>query len=162
MFLGEKIFAVATLYFVLGWWRFGQTVGKWLFRVRVRSLENKPVALWRCAVRAVTLSWGPLLLGGISVINHAVYGVWGIGDAGPNQPNHPPLAKVFGLMAALIFLVYVVGLVWAGIRRHKRAWHDLVAGTMVVYHLPSAGGRSRGRAGAFGLGPLSRTSSRDR
>jgi len=161
IFLDEWVLVVAALYFVLGWWRFGQTVGKWLFRLRVRTVENRSVALWRCFVRAVALSWGLLLVGVISVINHSIFGVWGVGDGGPGFSDPPPLAKLLGVLAGLILLVHAIGLVWAGIRGHKRAWHDLISGTMVVYHLPSAGGGSKIRAGAFGLGPLSRTGSRD-
>jgi tRNA A-37 threonylcarbamoyl transferase component Bud32/uncharacterized RDD family membrane protein YckC len=150
------------LYLVLGWWRFGKTLGKWLFQLRVRTVENEPPPLWRCVVRAVLLFWGPLLCVVLAAINRAVFGVWGVGDAGPAYSEEPALAKILVLLFFLIFVVHAFGLVWAGIRRHKRAWHDLLSGTMVVYHLPSTGGASGGGPGPPVPGPLSRSSSPDR
>jgi len=156
------VFFVAAAYFVLGWWRFGQTAGKWLFRLRVRTVENAPLPLWRCAFRAAALSWGLLAFGVVSAINRAALGVWGVGDFGPGHGEDPLLAKILVAATVLIFVVHLLGMVWAGIRRHKRAWHDLVSGTMVVYYLPSGGGASDPASGAVGLGPLSRSGSRDR
>jgi tRNA A-37 threonylcarbamoyl transferase component Bud32/uncharacterized RDD family membrane protein YckC len=151
--------AVFGLYLVLGWWRFGQTLGKWLFKLRVRTVDNQPLPLWRCVIRAVLLFWGPLAVVVVVVISRSVFGVWGIGNAGPDYAGQRGLATLFVLIVTVLSGIHVFGLAWAGLRRHKRAWHDLLSGTMVVYHLPSAGSGSEDAYGEVAPGLLSRSSS---
>jgi hypothetical protein len=47
--------------------------------------------------------------------------------------------KILFMIVYLSLLVaYLVGFVWAGVKRHKLAWHDLASRTQVIYLLPSA------------------------
>ncbi len=152
---------LASAYVVLGWWRFGKTFGKWLFKLRVRTVENEPLSLGRAFLRSVAWSWAWILFAGINVISRVVFGVWGVGGGGPTYARAPGLALALAILSGLIFLAYLIGLLWAGFRSHKRAWHDLVSGTMVVYHLPSAPGSRGAGDHSTTLGPISRSGSRD-
>jgi uncharacterized RDD family membrane protein YckC len=134
------------IYFVGGWWRFGQTIGKWLFRLRVRTLDDQPPSLARCATRLAALCWGFFALVLVCVIAYAV------GLASPQLGTTPLQVLQMVWRLPLIRVVYVlviiahVGLfIWTGLRRDRRAPHDRVSGTMVVYYFPA---RSPARRGA--------------
>ncbi len=150
------------VYLVLGWFFWGKTLGKWLFRLRVRTVDNGPPSLWRCVVRAVLLFWGPLVVSAIAGISRVVFGVWGPDDAMSVYAEHSGPATLLVVLAVVVMVIHGVGLVWAGFRSHKRTWHDLLSGTMVVYHMDSTGTSSGGASPEVTPGLMSRSSSSDR
>ncbi|MFH2008562.1 MAG: protein kinase [bacterium] len=132
--LGLLLYAAYT---IVGWWRNGQTVGKWLFKLRVRTVENGPLTLWRAAARFAAQNWGHVVMFAIAVALRATFGAWNLNVTDEVYDKSPAAVVLFIVLLSLTYLLYFVSLMWAGVRRHNRTWHDFVAGTMVVYHLPS-------------------------
>lgn len=105
--VSAAISVAAFLYEVLLTWRFGQTLGKWFLKVRVRRLETAgPPDLWHSAVRAVVVTALPLVL---------------ITDR-----LSPGAGMALDVGAALVLLAFVL------LRPDTRGLHDLAAGTRVV------------------------------
>lgn len=128
------------LYLVLGWWRVGKTVGKWLFRLRLRTTDGGAPSLLRCLARLVALGWGPLLIAA-AVAAQTLLGVESAGFVEGNYDGFDAFwrdnagAVLSVVPQAIVALLYVVGLGWAGLSRRRQAWHDLVCRTIVVYDL---------------------------
>ncbi|MBW2529606.1 MAG: protein kinase [Deltaproteobacteria bacterium] len=142
--VGHWAWLVFGAYAVLGWWRTGKTVGKWLFRLRVRTQDDGPPSLVRCLGRLVAFGWGPLLIVAVASVQALVIGQTSFqiegsyDDFGAFWRDHG--ATVLALVPyvaayVVIGLSYLVGLAWAGVRRHRQTWHDLVCRTMVVYDM---------------------------
>lgn len=119
------------LYQVLGWWRRGQTVGKWLFRIQVRSKDNTPAPLGSCVLRAVFCNVGLWMMLAISVVGGVVSGNFNPGDLPPQTPMKE-LADLVSVSALLLTAAF-----WgvAIFRRDRRALYDLMSGTAVFYRL---------------------------
>lgn len=98
------LLAWTALYFGLGWWLFGKTVGKALLGLRVVRDDG--------------------------------------GALGPVRS----LVRVLGY--ALSALVLGLGFAWVAVDRERRAWHDLLARTRVVYDWRPHAGVARGTPSA--------------
>jgi uncharacterized RDD family membrane protein YckC len=134
------------LYCVGCWWRNGQTAGKWLFRLQVRTLDNQLPSLGRSIIRFLCLYSGPLaafllfLLGQLTVgspnglrftaHSSADFARFGL----EAMRRHGPIALLV-LGYTLIGLAYLAMTLWVGFRRDLRGVHDLAAGTIVVYNI---------------------------
>ena len=117
-------------YFALGWWRSGHTVGKWLFRLQVRSVDKKPLTLGQCVLRAFLLTFGIWAVKVLSLLLRL---------AGYSFLEHPAASFIgFVFLAA-----YALGLVF---RSDRRGVHDLIAGTSVHYKLGVNGRPSSGNS----------------
>ncbi len=105
--LSAAISVAAFAYEVLLTWRFGQTVGKRLLKVRVRRLDTTgPPDLWHSTARAVVVTALPLAL----ISDRLSSGTGMALDVG----------------AGLVLLAFVL------LRPDTRGLHDLAAGTRVV------------------------------
>lgn len=139
---------ISGLYYLLCWWLWkGRSVGKWLFRLRIRTDEHERPGLLRCLVRLVTYWWGLFVILGLGLVTRAVFGDANLALSDPRvQPKW--LAVTLIVLVVITSVLWALGFFWAVLRRHKRAWHDLMSRTMVVYDLPEAGPNVRSRAAA--------------
>jgi uncharacterized RDD family membrane protein YckC/predicted Ser/Thr protein kinase len=143
------VWLLVPFYVIGGWWRYGQTVGKWLFRLQVRELDNQLPSLWHCAVRFLVFNWGPLAIALLSLVAWLT-----LPNPSMGFPRGTPPTEVFRQASShvLVIIGYVAisitylatMAIWTGVRRDRRGLHDRASGTMVVYHL---GARSPRRAG---------------
>ncbi len=128
--LGDFALLAFASYQVVGWWRWGQTVGKWLFRIRVRALSNAKPTFRQAVLRFLASNVH------IFVIVAASFAIWFLsGTWGEDLPDGHELQPLFGGVAGLGLLVSFGLYLVAGFRRDRRAVHDLLAGTKVVYKL---------------------------
>lgn len=118
--------------------RLGQTLGKWLMHIEVRAIDGSRPGMWRSAGRTLTSLWLPLLVG-VTLLSTA--GPSGLATLlaelsgqDVNAFGRVLLALVLG--NGVLTALYVAGLVFALLHPHKRAVHDLLASTEVVYRLP--------------------------
>jgi uncharacterized RDD family membrane protein YckC len=88
---GRIVWLLYPFYCIGGWWRWGQTIGKWLFRLQVRTLDNARLPLPRCALRFVILNWGAWAALSLVVVQRLVFGSWSLGPLPPPRP--PALEK---------------------------------------------------------------------
>jgi uncharacterized RDD family membrane protein YckC len=128
----------------------GQTPGKYLLRIQVQRLDGGRLGLALGLARAVATIWLPFLLG--------LYVLWYQGFAALTE-NINGLARPKGVQAEVLVivsnsalaLVYAAGLALAAVQRQKRAVHDFLVGSRVIYRLGTRGGpalsrRARGPA----------------
>jgi len=142
--------AVATIYW-LGWVGalvhlaaitvahslLGQTPGKWLMNVQVRCIDGSKLGLARSLARTLTSLWLPLLIGLTFVLTAGSSGL----ALALSQIRHQDLGAFARLLTglalgnSLLLALYLAGLVVAFLGKEKRAVHDLLAKTEVVYVL---------------------------
>ena len=137
------IWVLIPFYVIGGWWRYGQTVGKWLFRLQVRELDHQLPSLKRCVVRFLVFNWGPLAIALLSLV------AWlALPNPSMSFPRGTPPAEVFRQASSHVLVIFgyvaisitylATMAVWTGVRRDRRGLHDRASGTMVVYHLSSS------------------------
>jgi len=125
-------------YVVIGWWRRGKTLGKWIFQLRIRTQKDERLSFLRAAARFVVLNWGLIVIGVVATVR-----LWSV-DLLPDgfEGSYDDFRDywVSNSEALLGVLVYTpvlffqgLGLLWAGVRRHRLALHDLICRTQVVY-----------------------------
>ncbi|MDY0001850.1 MAG: protein kinase [Polyangia bacterium] len=143
---------MAAAYLVLSLWLFGCTFGKWLFRLRVRTDEGERLGLGRALLRLVCQCWVAGVLIPLRFVSTSVFGTSHLDFDDPVVAGNQAMAVIVVVCASVAFAFYIFGYLWAGIRRHKAAWHDLWSRTRVVYDLPEAGAapRSQRRGGTHG------------
>jgi uncharacterized RDD family membrane protein YckC len=163
-FILHGIWLVVVLYLLLGWWRFGATVGKWLFRLRVRSLEGGRLTLPMACLRVLAIHWAPLAIAGLAVVQFLIFRSWNVnvggyqGDPGQYLADNG-LKLLFGIVYLGLCVAYLVGFAWAGLQTEKLAWHDLASRTQVIYLLPTVDlPRRAAEAPRQASGTLARTS----
>ena len=112
----------------------GQTLGKFLLRIRVVSLTGGALGWQRAILRTVASLWMPgvvaLLLTAISVLER-LSGRF----AATYQEELLPVRVGMSAGTGLLVLLYSGGLMLAAFQRDKRAFHDLFAGSRVVYQM---------------------------
>ncbi|MBK8996263.1 MAG: protein kinase [Myxococcales bacterium] len=118
--------------------RFGQTLGKWLMSIEVRSTSGERIGMLASLGRTITSLWLPLLVAltlfvttGSSSFDLAVAHVQAR-DA--NAFARLLLATVLG--NGVLCTLYAAGLSAALLHPAKRAVHDLLLSSEVVYRLP--------------------------
>lgn len=122
----------------------GRTVGKHLLNLRVQRTDGRPLDWKRAAGRTFASLWMPVVVGLIILLTRGVAELTSLIER--LQPSE--LAAVQSLLIAIVIgnallsLLYFGGMVMAAFHPQKRAAHDLVAGTHVVYALRGAGSRA--------------------
>jgi uncharacterized RDD family membrane protein YckC len=106
-------------------WRFGRTLGKRLFGVRIRPLIGVPIDLRRAAKRAMMrlAAFLPSIVFALSSAGWPEFAPW--------LSQHPAWELVFGIAAALWLFAFAVNYIVATSRR-RLPWHDRWAGTEAV------------------------------
>jgi len=104
------------IYFVILHGLYGQTVGKYLMKVKVVALNGSPIGFKRAVLRDLL----QIILVGASLI--PVLNI-NLGET-PDEPVTPVLIlmSIWGLADVIVYLLNPAG----------RALHDLIAGTIVV------------------------------
>jgi uncharacterized RDD family membrane protein YckC len=117
---------------------FGQTAAKYVLRIQVQRMEGTRLGLPRSLARAVAAAWLPFWLGSLTLWGQGLPGF----EAKVNQLARLDAARNL-LMPVLVgngvvlVLLYAAGMAVAAFHPQKRALHDLVVGTRVVYRMGS-------------------------
>ncbi len=115
----------------------GQTAGKYLLNVEVRRTDGGKLGLFRSMARTLSSMWLPFLIGFIILLSEGASALEAILER--MQPKELDALQAFVTAIvignALLTLLYIAGLVLAAFHPQKRAAHDLVVGTEVVYRL---------------------------
>jgi uncharacterized RDD family membrane protein YckC len=115
---------------------FGQTAAKYVLRIRVERPDGTRLGLGRSLARIVAAMWLPFWFGivtlshGIDQFKESVAQLAHVGAA-------KELLMPFVMGNAFLVLLYVAGLVIAAVDPQKRAAHDRLIGSQVVYRLGS-------------------------
>jgi uncharacterized RDD family membrane protein YckC len=134
IFLGGWAFLAAGVYFIVLGRLGGQTLGKRLMKLQVTDLDGWPPRWTASGLRFLVAVWGPVLwwLVGLSV--------WMFGRDRVfhfrlrDLSSHTLiLPEVLLALLGLTLLAYLAGLLLAAFHPQRRALHDLVAGTQVIY-----------------------------
>jgi len=113
----------------------GQTLGKYLLRIEVQRLDGGRLTLPRALGRTLVELWFPILA---SLFILTTLGI------GALEQRVQQLAKLEEAKSLILFLIgsyailallYAFGFILAAIHRQKRAAHDLLVGSQVVYRL---------------------------
>ncbi|HMJ11074.1 MAG TPA: protein kinase [Polyangiaceae bacterium] len=117
----------------------GQTLGKYLFNLQVRRSDGGKLGLLRSMARTLSSMWLPFLIGFIILLSEGRSALKATLER--MQPSEldalQALLTAIVIGNALLTLLYVAGLVLAAFHPQKRAAHDLIVGTEVVYRLPN-------------------------
>jgi uncharacterized RDD family membrane protein YckC len=117
--------------------RFGQTPGKWLMNVQVQCVDGSQLGLGRSALRTLSSLWLPLLIGLTFVVTTGGTGL-AVALSQIRSQDVNAFARLLAGLAlgnSLLLALYLGGLVVALLTNEKRAVHDLLAKTEVVYRL---------------------------
>lgn len=115
----------------------GQTLAKYLLRIQVRQPDGSKLGLWRAAVRTTMSLWMPLSVFTTILVSEGLVELQGAieqlrpGEMAELQSFVVAMAVGHGLLS----LLYGGGLVLAAFHPQKRALHDLVVGSVVLYQL---------------------------
>src|SRR6185369_17587275 len=119
----------------LGQAYFGQTAAKYVLRMRVERLDGTRLGLWRSASRMIASMWLPVWFGTLILLTkgpesfeNSVKQLARLDDA------RTLMVSTIGGNAVLL-LLYAVGMGMAALHPQKRALHDLLAGSRVVYRI---------------------------
>ena len=113
----------------------GQTLAKYVLRIQVQRLDGGRLGLLRSLARTVAQLWLPVLL--------SLFVVWtkGLTELKGSIVKLDELAGVESIVGALIVsqlvltLLYAAGFLLAAAQRQKRAVHDFIVGSRVIYRL---------------------------
>jgi uncharacterized RDD family membrane protein YckC/tRNA A-37 threonylcarbamoyl transferase component Bud32 len=115
----------------------GRTVGKHLLNLRVQRTDGRPLELKRATARTLASLWMPVVVGLIILLTRGVAELTTLIER--LQPSELDAVRSLVLAIvignALLSLLYFAGLAMAAFHPQKRAAHDLVAGTHVIYAL---------------------------
>lgn len=115
----------------------GQTIGKYLLNLQVRRLDGGKLGFGRSAARTVASMWLPFLVGLVILITQGRGGL----EVAVHQIQLSDVDAFKGLVFAvllgnaLLSLLYAAGLALAAFHPQKRAAHDLIVGSEVIYRL---------------------------
>src|SRR5262249_41613007 len=116
---------------------YGQTAGKYVLRLQVQRQDGTRLGLARSLARTVTAMWLPFLVG--------LGSIWfeGFGSFELMVKQLSKLSAAQTLIVPMILSHATVALLWGGglalaaFDRQKRAAHDLLVGSRVIYRLGS-------------------------
>ncbi len=111
------------VYFAFFTWAAGGTPGKLVLRLKVVCVDGSPVTGGRAFLRF--LGYGIELVPGM-IIAGMMAAIVAVGSLVLQQPL---LTAVLGAFATVLVFV---GYIWAAFDPRKQAWHDKLAGTVVV------------------------------
>jgi uncharacterized RDD family membrane protein YckC len=144
----EVTFALFGIYTVVGHRRWGQTLGKRLFRLRLQG-TSRAVTIPRLILRFLVKFWGPvaallmlhLSLGwpfgaaDVRTVKEEVNRIIGWGEIPFLDTGVEDLLSLFWGPNLSLSIPWMVGLLFALFDQNRRALHDLFAHTRVVYSM---------------------------
>jgi uncharacterized RDD family membrane protein YckC len=116
---------------------YGQTAGKYVLRLQVQRADGTRLGLPRALARTVAAMWLPFLIG--------LGSIWtqGLGSFEATVTQLSKLDAARALIVPMLLGNVALALLWggglavAGFEKQKRAAHDLLVGSRVVYRLGS-------------------------
>jgi uncharacterized RDD family membrane protein YckC len=127
-------FGAWAVHYIAGHRRWGQTVGKRIFRLRIQG-STRAINVPGLLLRLLVTLWGPLLAVGVSLVGRAEGLSWQAGWGGllaGRADSAEALLAAYGLQG-LIGVLWAIGLLLPVIDPHRRALHDLLGRTRVIY-----------------------------
>ena len=115
---------------------FGQTAAKYVLRIRVERPDGTRLGLGRSLARVVAAMWLPFWFG-IVTLSHGFDAFKGSVDQLAHVGAAKELLAPFVMGNAFLVLLYLAGLAIAAVDPQKRAAHDRLIGSQVVYRLGS-------------------------
>jgi uncharacterized RDD family membrane protein YckC len=115
----------------------GQTAGKYLMNLKARRPDGRPLGFVRAAARTAASLWLPFLVGMVILLTKGGSELkTTIEHMSPTQVDaFRSLLTAIAIGYALPSLMYVGGLVLAAWHPQKRAAHDLIVGSEIVYKM---------------------------
>ncbi len=144
----EITFTLFGVYTVLGHRRWGQTLGKRLFRLSIQG-TSRALTVPRLLLRFVVKFWGPLVAmlmlhfslawtfgsADVRTVKDEVNRLLGWGEIPFLDTNVEDLVRLFWGPNIALALPWMAGFLFAIFDRNRRAVHDLCAHTRVVYSM---------------------------
>ncbi len=135
--LGVAGLALHLVYVTLAHARYGQTIGKFLLHLQVRRTDGGRLGIGRSLARTVASMWFPFLTGLVILLTQGGGGLTLAIEQIQLTDVDAFQALVLGVAVSnlLSSLLFAAGLALAAFHPGKRAMHDLVVGSEVVYRL---------------------------
>jgi uncharacterized RDD family membrane protein YckC len=137
-FLGAGGLFVHLVYVTVGHAFFGQTLGKYLLNIEVRrSHGGGRIGLWRAVARTLVAMWLPALIGVVILLTQGRHHLAEmIDNMKPSElSDFRGVVVAFVVSNVLLSLLYAVSIGIAAFHPHKRAVHDFLGSSEVVYRL---------------------------
>jgi uncharacterized RDD family membrane protein YckC len=127
------------IYFMAAWTTGWGTLGQWLFRLRVQRDDDAPLSAFGSLKRFAAMHWGMGVTALIIAIMHFGFGINEIDiKAGEvTTPGDPVLQIVIASAIGVVLVIWLLGAMVSAVHPRKRALHDLLTGTKVIYKLDS-------------------------
>ncbi len=136
-FLGWPALAVHLVYVTIAHAYRGQTLGKYLLNLRATRSDGAPLGLGRSFVRTVISLWLPFMIGATILFTEGRGQLTAVIEQ--MQPAQFEAFQSFLIALAvgnaLLSVLYLAGLGLALVHPQKRAAHDLLCGSQVIYAL---------------------------
>lgn len=137
-FLGWAGLVLHLVYLTVAHAFFGQTLGKYLLRIQVRRIDGSRLGLPRALGRTAAALWLPFMIGLITVWTQGLQelraSILQLAQLGTARSLIVPIV----VTNATLTLVFASGYLLAAVQRQKRAVHDFLAGTEVIFRMPGA------------------------
>jgi uncharacterized RDD family membrane protein YckC len=137
-FLGWPGLMLHLVYVTAGHAYFGQTLGKYLLRIQVRRLDGARLGVPRAFGRTAAALWLPFLTGLLILWTEGLSGLRGSILQLAQLGTARTLVLPFVVTNVTLTLLFAAGLLLAAVHRQKRAAHDLLAGSEVIFRMPGA------------------------
>jgi uncharacterized RDD family membrane protein YckC len=118
----------------------GQTLGKYLLRVRAERMDGKPLGAARALARVTFSAWLPVMVAIVVLATKGQNDLFAIVGRASQVGEMKALVTAFAVGNVALSLLYAACLGLAAIHPEKRAVHDLVAGSRVVHVRSSSSG----------------------
>jgi len=114
----------------------GQTLGKFMMRIRVVDSKNNPLGLKAALIRTAASLWMPAFFGLLTLATAGFNRLTGMLDtlSAHDLAEIQPLLVGIIMGNLLLVLAYLGGLGLAMVHPQKLAIHDMFAGSRVIYH----------------------------
>lgn len=138
--LGWPGLALCLIYVTAAHARYGRTLGKYMLGLKVQRIDGGVLGVGRSVARTVASLWLPFLAGLVILLTEGRAQL----EVTINRMQPTELdafkALVFAIAIGnvLLTLLYVAGMALAAFHPQKRAAHDLIVGSEVVYKLRRA------------------------
>jgi uncharacterized RDD family membrane protein YckC len=115
----------------------GQTLGKFLMRIRVVNLDNGALGWKRALTRTVVVVWMPAFFALMTLVSAGVHRLTGMLQTlnAHDIDEIRPLLVGVAMGNLLLVLAYAGGLAIALLHPQKQALHDIFARSRVIYHM---------------------------
>jgi uncharacterized RDD family membrane protein YckC len=136
-FFGSVGLVLHVAYVTLAQAYFGQTLAKYALRIRVERPDGTRLGLGRSFARVLASMWLPVWFGmvtlshGLDAFKKSVTELNQLAHAGAVKD----LLDSFAMGIPFLALLWIAGLALAGVDPQKRAAHDRLIGSRVVYRL---------------------------